>query len=218
VAAALRRALGVVLGVLVAIWVRTLRVTLRVAPELDPGEQRPLVLAFWHGQQLPLLAWPRRRRLSVLVSWSSDGELQAGVMRALGMDVVRGSSSRGGAAGLAALIKRLLGGGRDAAFAVDGPRGPVRRAKPGAARAAELAGGVLVPMACACERVRTLTRAWDQFELPLPFSRVAIVLGAPIEPGPNVDQRLETALERGRAEAANALCERPSTRLTASAR
>ena len=66
-------------------------------------------------------------------------------MRAQGLGVVRGSSSRGGASCAQAACART-DGPLDAAFAVDGPRGPRGRAKPGVALAARLARARLVPM------------------------------------------------------------------------
>jgi lysophospholipid acyltransferase (LPLAT)-like uncharacterized protein len=139
------------------------------------------VLAFWHGEQFPLLAWHRRRPTTVLVSLSSDGDIQAGVMMALGLGVVRGSSSRGGAVGLLALSRRV-GRGSDAAFAVDGPRGPRRSVAPGARVAASRAGAVIVPMGSACATGHTFRRAWDRYRLPWPFGKTVVVLGAPAEP------------------------------------
>jgi lysophospholipid acyltransferase (LPLAT)-like uncharacterized protein len=38
----------------------------------------------------------------------------------------------------------------------------------------------LVPVASAARSVWVLKKAWDVFEIPLPFSRVAIVVGAPL--------------------------------------
>ncbi len=174
----MRALLGVVLGLLVRLWVWTLRVTVDAAADLS--DSSPLVLAFWHGEQMLLLGWPRRRRTQVMVSWSRDGALQAGVMRAQGLVVVRGSSSRGGTAALRRLA-RGLSSAHDAAFAVDGPRGPLHRAKPGAALAAELGRGRLVPMGAAVSSYRVLGSTWDRFRIPLPFSRVQVVLGAPLD-------------------------------------
>ena len=74
-----------------------------------------------------------------------------------------------------------LSRGADAAFAVDGPRGPRERAKPGAARTAELGGAALLPVSSAACRSIVLKRTWDRFELPLPFSRVVVVVGAPLD-------------------------------------
>ncbi len=114
-----------------------------------------------------------------MVSLSKDGQMQARALRMLGFRVVRGSSSRGGARGLAALV-RAVRGGADAAFAVDGPRGPYGEAKPGAVVAARRTRGVLVPMGSATRRATVFARAWDRFALAWPFTPVAVVLGAPL--------------------------------------
>jgi Amino-transferase class IV/Domain of unknown function (DUF374) len=101
--------------------------------------------------------------MAALVSRSRDGELVAAALARLGIACARGSSSRGGAAGLRAIV-RLLRRGLDAAFAVDGPRGPARVVRSegggvGVARAAGLSGGLVVPMAAACARCHVFARA-----------------------------------------------------------
>lgn len=168
---------GFFLGLLARVWLWTLRVDVEMAPELVTSTE-PWVLSFFHGTQWPLLAWKRRRTTAVMVSLSRDGRTQARALARLGFSVVRGSSSRGGARGLASLI-RALKAGRDVAFAVDGPRGPCGIPKPGAALAARRAGALLVPMGSAMQRGHVFERAWDRFALAWPFSRVAVVLGAP---------------------------------------
>ncbi|MBX3233507.1 MAG: DUF374 domain-containing protein [Labilithrix sp.] len=169
--------IGWVLGVVAWVWLRTLRVTLEVDPSLPCD--RPWVLCFFHGKQWPLLAWRRRRRTAVMVSLSRDGALQARVLTVLGFDVVRGSSSRGGARGLAAVVRRLRRGDADAAFAVDGPRGPYGVVKEGALVAARRSGAVLVPMGSAISGGgKVFARAWDRYAVAWPFARVAVVLGA----------------------------------------
>lgn len=204
-----RRALGVLLGLTARAWLATLRLTLLLDPSLDATTTRPWSLAFWHGQQFAILRWRRRRATVALVSLSRDGEIQAAALPRVGMRIERGSSSRGGAAGLKAIVRRLRQG-LDAAFAVDGPKGPcgVVRSESGAvgaALAARLSGGVVVPMASACSNAHVLARAWDRFELPLPFSRVVVVLGAPIEPDQATPTRLAAAIDAARAAATAAL-------------
>ena len=83
--------------------------------------------------------------------------------------------------GLAEVTRALKRGGQDAAFAVDGPRGPYGVAKGGAWLAARASGGVVVPMGSAFERGMVLEKAWDRFGIAWPFSRVAVALGAPID-------------------------------------
>jgi lysophospholipid acyltransferase (LPLAT)-like uncharacterized protein len=160
---------------LVRIWVSTLRV--RVEMPEDFVARRACALAFFHGQQMALLGGRSfARGATVLVSRSRDGDLQAGVMTALGFRVVRGSSSRGGARALTELVRGLRRG-ETVALAVDGPRGPRHVAKPGVLAAARAARTPLHPVASASRRALTLSRAWDGFEIPLPFTKVAVVVG-----------------------------------------
>jgi len=195
-----------VLGLVARAWLATLRVRVVAPPGLaELPAARPWVLAFFHGTQFPLLAWRRRRTTVVLVSHSRDGTMQAAALARQGLSVVRGSSSRGGARGLAALIRAVKRGG-DAAFAVDGPRGPYGVVKEGALVAARATGAVLVPMGSACARAWIARRAWDLFAVPLPFSRVAVVLGDAVDPATD-DARahLERAIVRANETARAAL-------------
>lgn len=183
---------------IVRAWVATFRLVIEEPPCLDGAR----VLAFFHGQQMALLPARRRGPLTVLVSLSKDGALQSQVLGRLGLRVVRGSSSRRASTGLLGLV-RALRDGSPVAVAVDGPRGPVGVAKPGAAFAAQAAGVPLHPVATAARRKIVLGRAWDRFEIPLPFARVALVVGDAISPEtvacePRV---VSMGIERARARA-----------------
>ncbi|MBX3214017.1 MAG: DUF374 domain-containing protein [Labilithrix sp.] len=211
-----RAVLGVVVGFVARLWLATLRVELDVHPSLllssreGGAADRPWVLAFLHGKQWPLLAWRRRRPTVVMVSLSKDGQIQSRALAVLGFCVVRGSSSRGGARGLAALVRALKAGGRDAAFAVDGPRGPYGVPKPGVLVAARAAGAVVVPMGSAALGAKTFARAWDRFALAWPFARVSVVLGEPLELAADRDGvgALATSIAAAN-EAAEAMLARP---------
>jgi lysophospholipid acyltransferase (LPLAT)-like uncharacterized protein len=185
--AAQRSWLGAALGFVARLHLATLRARVSIDPALDLADPRPFVLCFWHGDQLPLFCWERRRPTVALVSLSADGQMQAAALRRQGLLVERGSSSRAGARGLMAVVRRLRAGD-DAAFAVDGPRGPRHRVAPGARAAARLSGAVLVPMGSAASRSVTLSRSWDHFRIPLPFSRVAVHLGAPLSAAAELDE------------------------------
>ena len=189
---------GLMVGLFARLWLSTLRLSVVVHPSLQAVGNRPWVLALWHGQMMPLLSYRLRRRTVALVSLSRDGELLCWAFSVLGLSNERGSGSRRGAEGRRAMVRRLRGGW-DAAFAADGPRGPRREARPGAIASARDAGGVVVPFTAACARSVVLQRSWDQFEIPLPFSRVAVVLGPPLEPHAVGTGELSAAIEAGRA-------------------
>ncbi|MGZ3452206.1 MAG: lysophospholipid acyltransferase family protein [Polyangiales bacterium] len=205
----MRRVLGWLLAWIVALWVRSLR--LRVIDRTHPSDHalpKPWILVFWHGTQIPLLAWSRRRKTAVMVSWSGDGELQTRVMRRAGMHVVRGSSSRGGARGLVAMVHAMRELSLDAAFAVDGPRGPLGTVHPGALACARHAGGVLVPIGSAAEPVRVLRKAWDRMAIPLPFARAVVVLGPTVRADAS-ESEVAAAIDEANALAARTLSGSP---------
>ncbi len=189
------------LAYIAAVVIRLLRWSWRirlVGPEPVFGP-RPLVVCFWHGRQVGLFAHHRPRPVAVLSSLSRDGTLQARILKQLGFLVLRGSSSRGGIVGLKGMVD-VLKSGSDAAFAVDGPRGPAFQAKSGAVLAAESTNGILIPMTTRASSVWTFERAWDNYQLPKPFARVEVVRGDPIpvQPG-GVEEALkvlEDALHR----------------------
>jgi len=155
----------------------------------------PVVFASWHGRSLLLVPTHRRDPCSVLVSRSRDGDLAALLLRHLGFDVVRGSSSRGGVSGMLGLC-RHLGSGRTACFAVDGPRGPQGSVAPGAVGLAALGGATVVPVAAACSWGATL-RSWDRTEVPAPGSAVVVAYGRPLRVPRQADRSVANrALER----------------------
>jgi lysophospholipid acyltransferase (LPLAT)-like uncharacterized protein len=169
----------------------TIRVRLRHEDRIDAARRsgRPLLYAFWHGRQLGLLKGnpERGKRLAILTSQSRDGQLQTGVMRCFGLEVVRGSSSRGGLAGLVGLTRKLRSGA-SVGMAVDGPRGPIFDAKPGIFALARQSGSPIVPISVGFSRYWELRRTWDGFRIPKPFATAWIVVGQPryVDRGPGV--------------------------------
>ena len=110
--------------------------------------------------------------------------------------MVRGSSSRGGAAAIRALVG-TLGQGRDVAVVPDGPRGPCCRLQPGVVALAALTGVPVVPLALGARPARRL-RSWDAFLIPAPFARCGAVFGAPVAVARAADRaRAAKDLERG---------------------
>lgn len=160
----------------------------------ERGGER-FILAFWHRHLLLMPYAYRGAGISVLVSQSRDGELIARTVARLGIHSSRGSSSRGGAGGMRALLRRAREG-YDLAFTPDGPRGPVGVVQPGVILAAAATGWPVYPVAVAASRARRL-RSWDRFLVPLPFSTVHFVYGAAFRVAREADLG-ESAAELGR--------------------
>ncbi|MCB9254940.1 MAG: lysophospholipid acyltransferase family protein [Bdellovibrionaceae bacterium] len=140
----------------------------------------PRVFAHWHGDELLLIGAHSREGMAVLSSHSRDGQLMGWVLSKLGYFVLRGSSSKGGAAGLKGLIDAVKRQGRDASIAVDGPRGPIYKVKAGVLKLAQATGCQLIPGVSAAERRYTFEKAWNQCYLPYPLSRCVVLYGEPL--------------------------------------
>ena len=169
-----------------------------VTPATPPARG---IFCFWHRCTLPAGWYFRRFRCSILISQSFDGELIARTLRLLGYGSVRGSSSRGGAAGLMAM-REVLERGEPVVFTADGPRGPIYQTKIGAVKLAAMTGEEMGCFYLLPERAWVM-KSWDRFLVPLPFSRVVVSWVRAVE-APAVDADAAT-LEAKRAELNGAL-------------
>jgi hypothetical protein len=176
------------LGLYLAFALRTTRWRLEGAEHLVPlAAGAPAVVAFWH-ERLPMMPmmWLLARRLPgmaprkvhILVSQHIDGRFIGAVIRRFGVDVVLGSSSRGGARSLRHMLN-MLARGDIVGITPDGPRGPRRQPAPGVAQLAALSGVRVLPCGAQTSRPWVL-RSWDRMVIPLPFGRGVLVCGPPI--------------------------------------
>lgn len=185
-------------------WTTRQRVLRADIPEKVHADGERFIYAFWHQRQV-FFTWSHRNvSAAVLVSKSNDGEMIARTMDLSGIDAVRGSSSRGGAAAAREMVE-ILRSGRDVGITPDGPRGPAREVKEGAVRVAQLAGMPIVPIANALSN-KFEVRSWDRFQVPLPFGRSVVIYGEPVRVGSGDDlgakaKELKAALDALTAEA-----------------
>ena len=180
-----------IIGTLARTW--RIRVEGTEGLEAERRAGRPVILAFWHGEMLPMLAVHRDEGISVLISSHRDGEIIAQITQRFGCRNVRGSSSRGGGRALLGLIRELEAK-HDVAVTPDGPRGPAKSFAPGALIAAQRTGSAIVPMAASASSAWRLG-SWDRFMIPRPFARVTVLHGPPM--------RVESETARDAAEEAD---------------
>jgi lysophospholipid acyltransferase (LPLAT)-like uncharacterized protein len=156
----------------------------------------PYIYAFWHEAILFGVAFKihgtrsgskgaGRNRFCVLTSQSADGELSTRACGHLGLQVVRGSSTRGGSDALLTLLSR--GRGRHLAVTPDGPRGPRRRVKLGLIFLASRTGLPIVPFGVGFSRAWR-ARSWDHFAAPWPWSTAYGVLAPAIRVPANLNR------------------------------
>jgi lysophospholipid acyltransferase (LPLAT)-like uncharacterized protein len=166
----------------------------RLQPEL------PVIFVFWHGQHYMVpFAKPPYYRAKVLISRHRDGEVNAIAAERLGVEAIRGSGDHSGRfdrkGGVTAFMAMLtaLNEKWSMALTADVPK-VSRVAGIGVVKLAQLSGRPIYPIAVATSRRITLD-TWDRTVVNLPFSRGAIVAGAPINVPSDADA---AALERAR--------------------
>lgn len=153
----------------------TWRVNLREPEELKQRlkNREPFILTHWHGDELALYQFIGYYRVGTIVSTSKDGEIMNTMVRLIGGHTSRGSSTRGGVGALKGLL-RLVREGWNCSFAVDGPKGPIYKVKPGVF---EVARAMQVPMfwvGVSCNRAFHFPKSWNKTYLPKPFARIEV--------------------------------------------
>jgi lysophospholipid acyltransferase (LPLAT)-like uncharacterized protein len=181
---------------------KTVRIEYRDAQPLFDAWERgeKVIVAFWHNRVLLMPLPYRGEQMCIMNSQHRDGQIASRTLARWGIRSVQGSATRGGVRGFLALLAAFRRG-CDLAVVPDGPRGPRYVAKPGVIHLARATGARIFPATYAAQWKRQL-RSWDRLLIPLPFSRVAFVIGAPIV----VDRRSDDGeVERKRLELESAL-------------
>lgn len=160
--------------------VKTIAGTLKTEKKEIPKGPGPVIYAFFHGRQFLLVDQFRKKNIAIMTSLSKDGDFQDALLRGLGYDTVRGSTSKGGARALAGMYRALLSG-QSVAFAVDGAgKGPRGKVKPGAVYLSQKSGYPVIPLAASYASCHIFRKAWDLYRLPHPFSRALLLQDGPV--------------------------------------
>jgi len=164
---------------------------------------RPLIFSLWHDNILASMLWHRGEGIRPMVSHHRDGEMVARTLVRLGYAPIRGSSSRGGNAAFHEMVSQLQAG-QHCAIMPDGPRGPRHHFKQGPILISCRSRAPLLPLTFHAHPMKVF-RSWDRLKLPLPFARVLLRYGEPIEPPDESDPERIEALRLSAEAAMNEL-------------
>jgi lysophospholipid acyltransferase (LPLAT)-like uncharacterized protein len=161
---------------------RTLRIQYLVGvPNTNPYSNdgtEGFIYCVWHDAiAFPMFAG-RHVRTAALVSRNYDGSHLAAGLKILGISLVRGSSSRGGATAVRELLRLPVN--THLVLTPDGPRGPRRQAKLGLIFLASQSKRGIVPTAFSATRYWKIPGKWTDLTIPKPFTRVYALSGVPI--------------------------------------
>ena len=172
---------------------------------------QPVIFAAWHGMTMMGLCYFFRfygaHRYAVLMPADRRGTTLGTWFRLLGMEpysVGHYSKSLSQARGVVHLV-RAVKQGASTFINPDGPDGPPYVVKPGVVYIAQKTGARLLP-AAAFTATKYRLKRWDRYSVPLPFSRIAMVIGKPV-PAPRdgdsevIAQTLTEAMHQAAADA-----------------
>ena len=160
-------------------YVQLLRIQMVRHPEFLKIDRHKTLVAFWHGRiLLPIYAcgsW----HMVIMTDKSWAGEILARILRKFGHRVVRGSSKHGGFRGVLDM-KAVMEKGNGGALAVDGPRGPIHKTKPGILYLSHKLNYPIVLLTFASDKAWIFKSTWDHFMLPKPFAKCRLRFSAPV--------------------------------------
>lgn len=176
---------------LLCLFVRCVTLTLRFrwhdrSGYLIGSPAKPAIYCLWHNRLALCMSvyhgYVKGRSaaagLAALISASRDGGFLAAVLESFQVQPVRGSSSRRGPQALRELTSWARRGYM-IAITPDGPRGPRYVVQEGVISLAQLTGLPVVPVSTkAAWKIRL--KSWDQFQIPLPFSRCDVFIEEPM--------------------------------------
>lgn len=171
--------------------------------------KKPFILAHWHGDELTLIEYIGPLKIATIASTSKDGEMMNTIIRWVGGKSSRGSSTRGAVGALKGLINLVKKESYNCSFAVDGPKGPIYKAKPGVLEMSKMLELPIYVAGVACDRFWLAKKSWNQAFLPKPFCKLQVCWLGPVltvnkEQDPrdaNLLIQLENALHNAKQEA-----------------
>jgi len=156
---------------------------------------KPFLLCFWHGKYVPIFPLLEGYDACVVSSRSERGSVIGEICKNFGYRNTRipDKPSRDSLRLMGAAIIKARAGG----IAVDGPLGPRGRVKSGVIRMASELGFPLLPVSVSSHRKIVLNKRWDRLEIPLPFTKVCLVIGEPTEIPPALRRFVPGRLKAG---------------------
>ena len=141
------------------------------------------VFIMWHGD---LLSQPfnykkirPNKTVKGMISQNKDGEILSRAFSLLGIEAIRGSSSKGAAKALISTIKEIKSG-NDVAITPDGPRGPRYSVADGVVAIAQKSKSKIVILNSKPSNYWQFN-SWDKFVLPKPFGKIDFYMSEPYD-------------------------------------
>ena len=143
---------------------------------INPDSKGTLFSAF-HQTEMALLPFFRDLKISIMISPSKDGEILATVANYFGYGTIRGSSNKRPVASVLEAIRFIKNERGKLCLAVDGPRGPAFKCKPGLTKISQKTDIPIIPAFCRTHWGHTFEGAWSKSRIPYFGTRIDVLVG-----------------------------------------
>lgn len=169
-------------------YVRLLFATYRMEVQLDYNYKDDFnknegVFYFWHQNIVSATYFFFKRKCvgHCIVSPSRDGKIMGFLAERFGFKVIYGSAYKRSVEVIRKALD-VIDVNKRLAIVGDGSRGPAFKLQRGTIYLAAKSNVPLVYVDCKPEWAFTFTKSWDNFQIPLPFSKIRIRVHAPVVP------------------------------------
>ena len=159
---------------------------------LAKSSERPILWAFWHESVTPFIMYVAAFHDPADFTLVTAGDVRSEILGRLasrmkahpfGIDM-QGNPMESGRKLLRVI--QAMKRGKQSMLAPDGPDGPAFEPQKGVAFLAKKAKAVVIPVAIYAKTAYRLNR-WDKYQVPIPFSKMQMVMGTPILPDKKSD-------------------------------
>ncbi len=142
--------------------------------------ERGAIFALWHNRLAfgPRIFWGHKD-IYALISPHSDGKIIRQIVEKFGFDIISGSTNKEAVAALKTIITKLRNNS-NIVITPDGPRGPVYQINSTINKVAKKYNIKLIPISCNTSKY-FLLNSWDKLIIPLPFGKITVKIGLPLE-------------------------------------
>lgn len=143
------------------------------------AEEKCTIFSYWHGR---FLIFPEIMQqygsFTAVVSSSRDGDILTAILNSYGHRTIRGSSRKHSTNAMRGILKLI---DQQTSFAItpDGPKGPCFEINGNITLLAHKYNLPVIAMSYSATRFIKL-KTWDQFIIPLPFSKIIVDISDPL--------------------------------------
>lgn len=144
-------------------------------------KEKPAIFVFWHGELIMLpfsyIKYRKSKNIAAIISDHHDGEIATRLIKLIGGEAIRGSSTKGSVKALKGAFF-ALDAGKDVGITPDGPKGPRHSVADGVVKIAQKKR---VPLVALNIQASSYWRfhSWDKSFIPKPFSKLDFYASEP---------------------------------------